>query len=440
MTLYLGIDIGTSRTKVGVLDVRTGGLVARRSAPTPVEEDPWGGVRDARELLVVVMNLIRDTIGDPAVEIDRLAGVSVGSIGEEVVLLDDEGEVTGPVLAWHADHGRCARETANLAELGALDDTFSVFKIAWLASERPEELAAARTFTAIADYVAHSLAGLGIDDVFLNQSHSSRTGLADVSSFLLRTDVLPLVGAEHVRLPRLVPSATVIGRTDLGGSLAEAIPVVAGGHDHWCGAFGSGARSAGDVYVSAGTSEAQVMLVEDVPEAPAEGVDVGIFVAGGLRYLHRATPSGRIYQTWRDTLFAGVEDDEMWRAVDAVVDSVEAARIDELQQTGQIVPLPTAPTPEHVMGSLLTGLANEAEKTTRLLESIAGRSANDVTVAGVPAGRPEWRRLRQNATSRPLRFVSEPEATLVGVALLAQLGVEGAASTPIPLTVEGAAP
>ena len=432
MSHYLGIDIGTTRTKVGCVDIEGGGLVALRSARTPVDDDPMGGSRDAAALMAVVWDLVEQVWDDPAVDRGRVAGISVASMGEEVVLLDAAGGVTGPVLAWHGTHGRDAKAALPPGPWDELDDIFSVFKLAWLASELPDQLAAAVTFTGIADFVAHSLTGGGVDNLFLNLSHSSRTGLLDLDVMGLRDDVLPALGLGHLRLPRLVPSGSVVGTTGGGGRLPAGITVVAGGHDHWCGAYGAGVRAPGDVYISAGTSEAQVMLVDELPEHIPAGIDVGAFVSGGLRYLHRATPSGRFYQSWHDMLYRETDDDTMWAEVGAVVDHAVPAAV--LGSSLQLAPLPVDADRAQVMASLLAGLAVAAESTTVRLEQIAGRPASDVVVAGVPAGQEVWRGLRQAATSRPLQFVSEPEATVVGVALLAQLGVEGVSAALIAPT------
>lgn len=431
MTQYLGIDIGTTRTKVGCYDSSKGALIAIRHAPTPVSGDPWGGVRDAVVLVGLVRRLLDALLNDDAVRARELAGVAVGSVGEEIVLLDASGGVTGPVLTWHAAHGREAAAGLPSGPWDGMDDTFSVFKLVWLARHRAEELSRATTFTDLADFVAGELMGSGGAETFLNVSHSSRTGLVDLNVLRWRGGLLADLGAANLTMPELVSSGTTVGHTVASGRLPGDLPVVAGGHDHWCGAFGAGVRRAGDVYVSAGTSEAQVMLVNDLPGEQPPGVDVGAFVVDDLRYLHRATPSGRFYQSWHDILYAGVNDLRLWDEVDAVAGAVAAAEVDADLRTVHLAPLPIDTTSAYAMASLMKGLAVEAERTTQRLEKAAGRAAVVVTVAGVPATNPTWRRLRQEATDRDLRFVVEPEATLLGVALLAQHGVEGHSDFPL---------
>ncbi|MEU4569569.1 FGGY family carbohydrate kinase [Micromonospora sp. NPDC023956] len=435
MSQFIGVDIGTTRTKVGCYDADAGRLVALRHAPTLVEPDPWGGRRDATRLAAAVGELLTRLLADPAVRPAELAGVGVGSVGEEVVPLAPDGTVTAPVLAWFAGHGQQARAAlGDDSGWADTDETFSVFKLRWLAEHLPDGLATARTFTSLADFVARDLLADRAAPVFLNVSHASRTGLLDVRAGLLRTDALPDLGLTALALPDLVDSATVVGRTSGAGVLPAGVPVVAGGHDHMCGAFGTGVRAAGDVYVSAGTSEAQVLLVDALPDVVDPGLDTGVFVAGGLRFVHRATPSGRYYQAWHDMLYSGVADETMWAELDRVVEQVDPATIEAESRSLRIAAMPMDATRAHVMTSLLKGLAVEAETTTARLGRLGGVDIADVTVAGVAAGWPTWRRLRQDATRRRLRFVDEPEATVLGVAVLAQYGVTGRADVPVRLT------
>lgn len=429
MSQFIGVDIGTTRTKAGCYDAGTGRLVALRHAPTVVEADPWGGRRDAGRLAGAVGALLGSLLADPAVRVADLAGVCVGSVGEEVVLLASDGSVTAPVPAWFAAHGQEAKAVLDDPHWAGTDETFSIFKLLWLAHRMPSELVAARTFTSLADFVARDLLADPAAPVFLNVSHSSRTGLLDVHRGVL-VDVLPDLGLGTLALPDLVPSGTVVGRTSGGGVLPAGIPVVAGGHDHMCGAFGSGVRNAGDVYVSAGTSEAQVLLLDQIPATPTPGVDTGVFVTGGLRYLHRATPSGRYYQTWHDLLYPGVDDDTMWTEITPEAGKATPASIYPDHRRLHLPPLPIDVPRGHIMASLLKGLATEAENTTTRLSHLGATEIADITVAGVPATSPTWRDLRQQATPRHLRFVLEPEATVLGVALLAQLATTGHADTP----------
>jgi len=426
VTIYIGVDIGTTRTKVGAFDNKTRALVAIRAAKTAVIDDQFGGTRDARLLVESVDRLIDDLLSDPAVTRGEICGVSVGSVGEEAVMLASDGQPTGPVLCWYASHGALAKDDIvrgnTESQIYGLDSSFSIFKLAWLARHRPNEVAGSATWTDLADYVAWSLAGRS-GRVFMNGSHASRTGVLDLVRRRLDLTNLRYVGVPDIKLPELVPSGRVVAMTAGTGALPADVPIVAGGHDHFCGAFGAGVRTSGRAYLSAGTSEAQLVLTAKPPMSHMPGVDVGLYVADDLYYLHRATPSGRYFRTWRELLFPDASDDTIWSEVEAAKTSAQPAIFSDDSTRCTFSELGFQVSRGELMASLMKGLAAEAERTTDRLELEAHVSINDVVVAGVAASSQVWRDIRSAATTRRLTFVEEPEATVLGIAMLARYGV-----------------
>jgi xylulokinase len=106
------------------------------------------------------------------------------------------------------------------------------------------------------------------------------------------------------------------------------------------------------------------------------------------------------------------------------------ASIDDRTGTHAVSGLPFSAARGEVMAALIKGLAVEADRTTAALAHVTSTVVDSVTVAGVPTRSHVWRRIRRQASGHPLRFVAEPEATVLGVALLAQQGVTGAADRP----------
>jgi xylulokinase len=443
VTQFIGVDIGTTGTKVACYDSTHRRLVALRRARSSEVADAWGGARDPVLVVTEVNRLLRELLRDDAVQARHISGIAVCSVGEEVVLLDDGHRPVGTVLCWHARHGAAALQQAPArrltAPVGGVDPTVSLYKLAWLAMHRPEDMRRASCWTGLADFVALSLMGPGAEHVFLNASHASRTGLLDVVRGCLDPAPLQELRVSGPALPTLLPSGRPVGRTSAHGVLPQGVPVVTGGHDHFCGAFGAGVRSPGEAYVSAGTSEAQMVLVEEPPTVVPGGIGVGVFVAGPLHYLFRATPSGRLFGRWREMLYPGVSDETLWREVDAARGEVVGASIEVATGTYALSDLPFEASRGHVMAALTAGLAGEADRTTALLEELASARVESVTVAGVPTRSRTWRRIRQQATARTLRFVAEPEATVLGVALLAQQGVTGGADRPTTFLSEASA-
>lgn len=410
MPRYAGIDVGTTRTKVAVYDAASGAVVARAALPTPVDRRPSGDVRNPAAVLAAARQVLAEAVAAGGA-VDALA---VASVGEEVVLLDGGGAPIGETLTWYGPHG--AQERDQLAgERGAeavagLDPSFSVFKLAWLGRHRPQELARARAWTDLSGFVAAQLLGGGLEGVRVDLSHASRTGLLDLGGRVWDPAVLDRLGLGDLPLPALTPSGTLIGEG-----------VVSGGHDHFCGAYAAGVRRPGQAFLSAGTSEAQVVLTR---EPPGPGVDGGCFVTGDLYYAHLPTPAGRLYQGWRDLLYAEADDAQVMAEVAEVPEGSGGVtvRFDRAGARTTLADVPLDVTRGVLLRALMEGLAGDSERTTDTLERATGERISEIVVAGPPATSPAWRALRTRASTRALRFIDEPEAGALGAALLAQLG------------------
>ena len=111
MPLLLGIDIGTTNSKVIALDGVSGRTVASAAAATPtVRLGPDHIEHDPDELWTVVAGLVRTVVAEatepavqnPAVQKPaEIVGVAISSVGEAGVFLDEHARAVYPIIAWH---------------------------------------------------------------------------------------------------------------------------------------------------------------------------------------------------------------------------------------------------------------------------------------------------------------------------------------------------
>lgn len=434
---YLGIDVGTTRIKALVHDATAGRVVAERDAETPVAHTATGEMHEPDAILAVALDVAAGALADAGAS--AVDGISVTSMGEEVVLYDDAGAVIGDVLTWYNPRGRdlapgfLARAGADLFGHVRPDPMFSLFKFLWLRAERPGDLDRAVGMTDIADHLLWRLGGSDPDARVMDWSHASRTGFFDLASRTWDERVIAAAGLDGALFPRLVPSGTPIGSlaaehaARLG--IAAGAPLVTAGHDHFCAAYAVGVRRPGSVFISAGTSEAVLLLTEHAPSVPADvPVDAGSFVDDALFYLHQPVPSGHVFRQWRPLLYAGVGDDEMWAEVAALAGADElhcTCTVDAAGWSVTFSDVQLEATRAHLMRALLEALARDVRVALDRLEELGGRAADEVVVTGRATGRPEWLDLRARAFGRPLVVAEQAEATALGAALLAQRGVTG---------------
>ncbi|MBS3965775.1 MAG: hypothetical protein KGZ60_00765 [Truepera sp.] len=113
--MLLGIDIGTTHTKVGVY-AKDGRLLAHRQAPTPLITGTDGlSYLFLAGIWETATALLHQATQEAGVIVE---GVAVASMGEAGATLDANGEPTYPVIPWY-DARATPQVAALLAGLGA---------------------------------------------------------------------------------------------------------------------------------------------------------------------------------------------------------------------------------------------------------------------------------------------------------------------------------
>lgn len=426
--LVLGIDVGTTHTKVLALDTERGTTVALEAGPTPMRKDETGDAHAAGDVLDAVIESIAALVRrlDRA---DAIKALCVASVGEEVVLLDQRDRPVGDTIAWYDPRGLDQARTFSsgagadlaLSRRWPPDATFSLFKLMWLRDHRAAEFDRAVRWTDLGDYV---LAGLG-GEVVMDWSHASRAGAFDLAA--RAWDHASIEAARlAIEFPRLVSSRAVIGTVTAAVAERTQLPsdvaIVSGGHDHLCAAYGAGVRSGAELFISAGTSEAHLALLR----APLEGeagrsVDQGCFVDADSYYAHINIHSGHFYQQWRSLLYGRTSDDVLYDEVAAVPPGAHGVRFDladELRE-GRFDHVPYDADRSTIMRALLEGLARRSARAVDALERASGSPYDVILVAGHPTRLALWKELRMAAYDRPMAAVVEPESAAYGAAVMA---------------------
>ena len=430
--ITLGIDVGTTRTKVLALDVGSGRILSLVSAPTPSHRDEDGEARRAGDVLELVISLAAKVV-EALPSRAQVAALCVASVGEEVVLLDGAGRPVGDTLAWFDPRGLSEADVFMAGPGGQLglsrrwppDPTFSLFKLLWTRDHAPALLSFAQAWTDLGDYIIHGLGG----ELVMDWSHASRAGAFDIVSHRWDDQTIAAAGLK-LGFPALVPSGTVVGQlqTEVARSvgLGAEVALVAGGHDHLCAAYGAGVRSARELFLSAGTSEAHLALLDSPLEgAPGRGIDQGCYVDDHTFYAHVNIHSGHFFQQWRRLLYDGLDDAAMYAEVEAASSGGITFEVTDDLRLGHLEAVPYDADRAALMRAILEGLARRSAAIVDRLEAARGLAFELVLVAGHPTRVPLWRTLRQTAYARPMAAVDEPETAAFGAAVLAARAVAG---------------
>jgi sugar (pentulose or hexulose) kinase len=289
-SLLLGVDIGTTLTKVGLIDLG-GREIAHAGTPTPWTRTASGAEIDPGVLFDAVLHCAREALATTPE--GRVLGVGVTSMAETAVSLDAAGHRVGPAVAWYDTRAReefrlykeelGAERVARLTGLNTSQIPTSP-TVRWLATHAGLG-GRARSATSVSDWIVYRLGGvLGCE-----LSLASRTGLLDVRSGGWWAEGVEWSGLDPDSMPPLYTAGAIYGRvsdTLPGLERLAGAALTTAGHDHLCGSVGVGVTHAGQVMDSCGTAEALVRAVpvEAYPDLAAGhplGVEAGWHVIPG---------------------------------------------------------------------------------------------------------------------------------------------------------------
>jgi len=431
----LAIDQGTSATKA-LLVGPAGEVLGSGEVPVRTRSVGADGVEaDPEELLGSVVAAGRRALaaaGAPA------HAVALANQGETVLAWDRRtGRPLSPAIVWQDRRSArvCARLAGRAAELAAitglpLDPYFAAPKMTWLR----ENLTSGGTVTTTDTWLLHRLGARYVTDA----ATASRTMLLDLDSAAWSEAACAAFGLDPGALPEVADCAGVVGETGLFG---PARPVAGIAVDQQAALLAEGCLAAGDAKCTYGTGA--FLLVTTGPTAVRSGAGLSASVAWRLGGAVTYCLDGQVYaagSALRWLVGIGVLRD--------------AADLDAVGQTvpdaGGVTFVPAlaglgAPHWAPDARGLLTGLhlgTSPGHIARAVAEGIAASVAVLVSAACADLGRPLTSLRADGGLTRsrllmqaqadllqvPVLRYRSPDATALGVAALARLGLGDAAS------------
>lgn len=257
---FIGIDIGTTGTKVILLH-ETAGIIAQSTAESPIfSPGPATAESDARAWYGNAVSGIRDVVAQSGVDPSRIKAIATTGMVPALVCLDERREpLRRPILQ---NDARATTEIGELAQHIDPDDMLTATGSAltqqsiaptarWLERHEPEVWERTRHLVGSYDYV---LIALGAD-VHVEENWAIESGLYHLDGELYE----PALAAADIPRERL--SAPVRPGTPVGTISSEAAAetglgahtlLVTGGADHVLSAFAAGIDKPGDWLVKLG--------------------------------------------------------------------------------------------------------------------------------------------------------------------------------------------
>ncbi|ADB76764.1 xylulose kinase [Geodermatophilus obscurus DSM 43160] len=294
--VLLGADLGTSGVKVVALDPSgavlgegESGYEVDRPRPGWAQTDPAVWRRALDDVLVQLA---------PALTGRRVAGLGLSGQMHGTVLVDDTGIPLGPAVLWpdsravaEVDRWRALPDAARAALANPLVPGMTGPVLAWLAAHEPELLRRAAAVVLPKDVLRASLVP-GADPRVTDRSDASATLLWDVVADGWSSEATAAAGVDPGLLPRVRPSAEVVGTAALP---VGEVPVVVGGADTPLALLAAGTRTGRQVNLGTG---AQVLRPGWTP-APADDPPVhGYADVEDRWYAMAALQNGGLAWSW----------------------------------------------------------------------------------------------------------------------------------------------
>lgn len=273
--LLLGIDLGTTGTKLSIFDPDRG-VLASESASSPLYSDaPGWSEADTSLWWANVCALVPKTLRAAGVGPADVGGVACSGMVPAVVLLDDHGRPLRRAIL--QNDARAVDEIAALRQrltaqgydvLGATGSSLTQQSVAptwrWLCSHEPELARQARTIVGSYEWLAMALGA----QRHLETNWALESGLFELDGHWAEpvgeaSGIDPALFGPVLRTGEAVGavSAVAAGAT----SLREGTPIYVGGADHVLAACAAGLAAPGDWLVKLGGA-GDILVVTDTPE------------------------------------------------------------------------------------------------------------------------------------------------------------------------------
>jgi xylulokinase len=453
VSLAVGIDLGTTNTKVALVAIGESDVRVRAVATAPTPEP------DALKAVLLTL-LGRVLAGSPPPD-----AVGVASMAETGVPLDASGDPLGPWMRWTSH--QAGSEAAGLSRRLGWETLVEATGVrpsakvplatwAWLRANQPDRWTAMAAWAGVADLAGYLLTGrLTTDHTLAGRTMAyrlPRPGRRLPAAF--DADLLAEVGLRPVQLPAVAPpagiAATVRDPDFVSGGLRAGTPVVVAGHDHAVGAYACGVREPGDVADSLGTAEAVLSVVPGDPDPVAvarAGMSAVVTVGGRRAIIAGSSSAGATIGWWLEHESGGATADALFGEVLACGDGpTDVIVLPYLAGRQAPAPDPAARLrvlgrrPAHRRGELakamLEGLCLQARWMLDEQARLAGHATPPTVYlfGGPVATNPAWVRIKAHVLPGELRVVPAKEPVAAGAAIVAAVraGCLGPAVPALP--------
>lgn len=439
--IFLGVDVGTTATKVILID-DTGRILAESSRPATLHSPKanWAE-EDASEWWLNLCQAVPECLELAKVGASQVQAVGVSGMVPTTILVGPDGNPLRRSIQQNdaRSHVEIDEFKANCDEAQVFQRTGSAItqqsigpKLRWIAKNQPEIFNRAKWVMGSYDYINFLLTG----QPALESNWALESGLYDLHRQEWADELLKLAHIRRDQLPQVFNPSDVIGKISTRAArevgLKEGTPVVAGSADHVASAFSVGLKQNGDLLVKLGGA-GDILYSMDRLEID-ERLFIDYHVIPGLYLINGCmASSGSIIKWFREKFAPGVG----YSVLDAEAESIPAGSdgllllpyfigektpvFDPLAR-GVLFGLSLQHTRAHIFHAILEGISYGFYHHLEVLAA-RGFGVNRVRVANGGAKSVLWRQVTADVIGHPLEEVANHPGSSLGAAFVAGMGV-----------------
>ena len=441
----LGIDVGTSATKIIAVD-EAARVVASVTEAYPVFS-PYPGWSEQNPS--DWWEAVKSGLGKISADIRDYRVISIGLSGQMhgMVALDGSYNVIRPAILWNDQ--RTVKQCDEITEAaGGLDSLlartnnrmltgYTGGKILWMKQNEPENYKKTKIILNPKDYIRFKLSG----GLFTDVSDASGTGFFDVKNRKWSAELIRKAGLDISIFPKAVESTEITGflseKAAEQTGLESKIPIAGGGGDAVISAAGMGLSIPGRVGITLGTSGVVTVNMPGFAENRLGAVqffcgnEAGSYNAAGCMLSAAGS-----YQWLGDNFRA--DGESRFIDMDAAADKVPAGSdglmflpylngercpVNDSGARGAFLGITSRHGNGHFARSVLEGVSLTVRQIYELIAGMGGLSTGEVILAGGGAKSPLWRQIVADVLNMPVSTLyGSTEGGAYGAAMVAITG------------------
>lgn len=441
MTYLMGIDMGTTATKIILIDL-AGNVVASVEKPSTLLSQYAGWAEeDANQWWQNVQEGVPECIRKAGIDAGQIAAVGTSGMVPTIVLLDKDDNVLRNSIqqndARAVEEIEYLRSKTDAADIlrrtgSAITQQTLGTKILWLRKHEPEVLEKAVHMMGSYEFIAHRLTGV----YYLERNWALESGYFDLYKEDWDDELLELSTINRNLLGSVHWPSEIIGHvTPQAASLTglkAGTPVVAGSADHIASSFSSGLKNQGDLLVKLGGAGDIMISLDEIVVDERLFLDYhdipGKYIASGCM-----ASSGSLIKWFRNQFAPQMDYPELDKAAESIPagsDGLillpyflgEKTPVQDPLARGTLVGLTLTHTNAHVFRAVLEGISYGFYHHLVVLAE-HGMTPTKARCANGGARSDLWKQVTADVLGISLEQVADHPGSSLGAAFCAGMGV-----------------